>query len=340
YPAKSPLARWLRDPFSSARPYNERDLLIKEVLFAVHDYLHGWTYGAIRELRPELGFGSAPVTARNAEDFAFCHLATEAAAVVGLDYWHLSTLDLNAVCDLGTRLRGLAVSYHEDHLSEYRRFRPDFAPQSPAFLAEIATFYCTGDFHGFGVEDLRLSPRLLGWLEHELSYGETQREITRRWLAYLSGGRICYTPRQLAAPVAVRAVWKRKLLDDLGAMLWEKVKQGRRHALGRALGEGEGWRSPERQAADFRFVNCNAFSPAALARAAERRRGRESFEYLFSQYVSGFDRERFDGGKLPRLAAARRERDFGRLAQLCAGEERVVSAGPGGAEPRDLLVLN
>src|SRR5262249_34433143 len=162
----------------------------------------------------------------------------------------------------------------------------------PAFFTEIATFYCTGDFHGFGIEDLRLSPRLLAWLEHELSYGETQREITRRWLSYLSGGAVRYRGSDLQAPVALRAKWKRALLDALGALLWEKVKAGRHHGL-QWIAPGEGWQSPRRQAVDFRFLNCNAFSPAALARAAAKRAGRESFEYLFAQYLSGFDRERF-----------------------------------------------
>jgi hypothetical protein len=337
YAARSPLARWLEDPFSSARPYNERDLLVREVLFAVHDYLHCWAYGAIQELRPRLGFGTAPITARNAEDFAFCHLATEAAAVVGLDYWHVCTLDLNEVCDIGTNVRGLAVSYHERCRDEYRRFRPGFDAQRAAFFTEIATFYCTGELHGFDVDDMRHSPRLFSWLEHEILYGEKQREYTRRWLAYLSGGAVRYAPDRLAAPLSVRAPWKKRLLAELGAMLWEKVKDDRLHPLRPAAAPDGTWRSSPRRAPDFRFVNCNALAPAALARSAERRPGRESFEYLFAQYVSRFDRERFDRGKLARLQEVRRERDFRKLALLCAGEEPLPANG---GEPHDLLVLN
>ncbi|MGZ3697660.1 MAG: hypothetical protein ACXVCH_06165, partial [Bdellovibrionota bacterium] len=53
YARKSYFAEWLEQPRRSTRELNEQDYLVREVLFAVHDYLHAWAYLAIRELTPK-----------------------------------------------------------------------------------------------------------------------------------------------------------------------------------------------------------------------------------------------------------------------------------------------
>lgn len=56
YASNSALTRWLADPYGSARDYNEDDTLVREVLFALHDYLHCWSAEAIAVLAPWLRF--------------------------------------------------------------------------------------------------------------------------------------------------------------------------------------------------------------------------------------------------------------------------------------------
>jgi hypothetical protein len=138
YGARSFLARWLREPHASARLHNEGDYLVRELLFAVHDYLHAWSVALIRELAPELGYGSTPIIREQIDRLAFCHLLTEAVATCGLDYWYLSTLELDDVVPIGSLTTGLTISYHERFLPEYRRFHPEFRVQDPEFFGNTS----------------------------------------------------------------------------------------------------------------------------------------------------------------------------------------------------------
>ena len=95
--ARSAMHDWRAQPERSLRELNEGDLLLPEVLFAVHDYLHVWSMRFIQARAPERGFGHGPITKENAETMVFLSLLTEAAATAGVDYWYLSTVDLNAV---------------------------------------------------------------------------------------------------------------------------------------------------------------------------------------------------------------------------------------------------
>ncbi len=81
---------------------------------------------------------------------------------------------------------------------------PWVRPPRPEFFDELAEFYCTGVLRGFGVEDLRRSPLLLQWLEHELRYGQRQREYARQWFAHVAGEEVHLTPEQHVRPRALR----------------------------------------------------------------------------------------------------------------------------------------
>jgi len=66
------LARWLRNPAGSARDYNEDDLLVHEVFFAVHDYLYVWTAQPLRELVPEQRLGGHRSQSGITKDWPSC----------------------------------------------------------------------------------------------------------------------------------------------------------------------------------------------------------------------------------------------------------------------------
>lgn len=252
--AESMFQRWRSSPDGDLRRLNEGDLLVREAMFVAHDYLHCWAAATIRQLRPELGFGTEPVDATNAEAMAFALLLTEAAAVVGLDYWCLSTFELEDALGIGTELRNLAVTYRETDLPEYRRFNPEIEVQAPSFFGELAAFYCSGELQGFELSDIRRSPRLLAWLRHELSYGELQRRYVRRWLQHLAGRTLYPTEADVAAAVPIEEDWQIELVDALGERLWAKVKQGDRQSLPGADLDAL-WRAGNGGALDFRFTN-------------------------------------------------------------------------------------
>lgn len=336
YPAKSFMARWLRKPESSARKDNESDFLVSEVLFAVHDYLHVWAYRAINELNPSLGFGMGEITRANIDDLVFCHLASEAAATVGLDYWYLCTLSLNDVCDIGTTLdRGLTVGYHERYGREYGRYGAGLRVQDKAFFASVAHFYCSGIFHGFEANALRESPLILRWLDHELRYGQCQRRYARQWLAFLSREHLFQDAESLDAPVPVTQKWQRRTLRDLGELLWDKVKNDRVHEFAFRF-KGRGWRSPPQRPADFRFVNLNWYPSIDSALRVPSSPDSESQTYRLYQLISRFDFGRCDSALVEAVPVLIRNGELV-LAERLLGAQRRVARCKG--EPRDLLFL-
>ncbi len=337
FAANSPLCRWLEDPTGSARDLNEADRLVDEVLISVHDYLHCWAYGAIHEIFPKLGMGHSDIRPHNVEDLVFAHLLSEAVATVGLDYWFLSAVDLNEVCPIGTTRTMFAVGYREADRAEFRRFNPEFNAQHEGFFGDVSRFYCSGEIQGFGVRDLAKSPKLLAWLNHELKYGENQRRITRLWFAHLSQGTVKYSDRDLVAPVSVRAGWKARLIESLGALLWRKVKLGELLPF-RGPGSGvEVWQTRPNLAPDFRFVNLNALSPDWLVSHPRARLTPGSFQYLCYQYLSQFDRNTVSKPALRRLRAITDGRDLKELILLLKGAKRVSSDE---SAPQDLLMMN
>ena len=255
YGQDSRFAAWLDDPFSSARQFNDDDLLVREVLFMAHDYLHAWTYSAIHRLFPGLRVLHGAITAATFEDYVFCHLLSETVATIGVDYWLLCEREVNAFCPIGSTMGPLTVSYREARLPEYRRFCPQLEIQTPAFFRTLATFYCSGEFPGFDADDLRRSPQLLKWLRHELSYGVTQRALTRRWLAYLADEPIELAEQDACAPVSIDSPVRQQLIDELAVLLWAKVKEGRPGTELELPGAPAARHAPPSKPPDFRFVN-------------------------------------------------------------------------------------
>jgi hypothetical protein len=331
YASNSALARWLTDPYGSARDYNEGDTLIREVLFAVHDYLHCWSAAAIAELAPWVQFDTGPILRDNIEDFVFCHLLTEAAATVGLDYWYLSTFELAERIPIGTTLVTLTVNYHERYVSEYRRFCPGWDAQRPGFFSELALFYCSGIFKGFDVRDVRRSPRLLRWLSHELSYGAKQREYTRLWLSFLAAEEIPYEPRGLAAPISFKEDWKQRLIHELGLVLFAKIKEDSDSGLALRPPKAPP-ESPKGRRPDFRFVNANVVPLTPEADAPP-----ESLRYYVLQRVTATVFDSVAEGARQAISRALQREEHEAVLRLIEPAKRVV---PVGAEPRDLFVLN
>jgi hypothetical protein len=335
YGAQSSIARWLGDPAASARDLNENDTLVNEVLFSVHDYLHIWSLFIINQLAPDLRLGVAPITRANVDDFVFCHLLTEATATVGLDYWYLSTIDLNQVVPIGTSVQGLATSYHERFAEEYRRFCPSLVVQTEGFFSQIARFYCDGTFRGFGVGDIKRSPLLLKWLRHEIAYGAKQRRYIREWLSYLSGGAVTFSKEELERPVDVSAAWRQRLIGDLGARLWSKVKHDELSSEGLPIERSRVWRA-QAEKPDFRFANANCVDAARLTGIGSWENGRRQFEFYFYQYVSSFSFSDFDPSLRGALASIRESRNPAFVESVFRGQKALAPL----PEWPDLLFLN
>jgi hypothetical protein len=220
YGGISALSSWLESPEDSARPYNERDLLMRELLLACHDYYHVWSTHLIQTIAPELEFDLSNPAAIDIERHTFCHLLTEAAATIAIDYWFLARIDVNSILPIGTKISSLTTNYHHKIERELSIFNNSFATYDPSFFVNLASFYCTGNFIGFSVDELKVSPVLLNWLEHELRYGAVQRSLAREWFAYIADTRSHLVPK---APLHITEPWQSELMEKIAEYLWRKV---------------------------------------------------------------------------------------------------------------------
>jgi len=336
----SALAEWIKHGKQNDRKFNEGDFLVGEALFLAHDYLHAWAVLYIQEQLPELGYGTKKITAKNIEDFAFCHIVTEAVATVGLDYWYLSTIDFNSLTDLGTKTKNLTVGYHERDLREFKKFNPDFVAQNPAFFESVAQFYCTGEFTGFSLVDIRRSPKLLGWLEHELSYGQKQREYTRAWLQHLSGGAVSLNPKALGDPILAHRPWQVKLLRNLGQALWKKVKNGERALFKSKKLSKNVWRCPPERALDFRFTNSRSLSELDISSIKDLPHFDENFTYFFNQFICSHEYKTFPKEFLAILRYIEEKKDLESLFLLFKKLNVKRLPFRKESEPRDLFFPN
>ncbi len=337
--AESALADWLAGGCVDDREHNEADALMGELLFFVHDYLHVWAVAEIQQLRPELGFGAAPITPENFEAMVFCHLLTEAAATAGLDYWYLATVDLNEVTDIGTTYSTLTVPYHERDLREYRRLNPAWDAQTVDAFVALTRFYCSGAFAGFSISDIRRSALLHAWLNHEIRYGVNQRAYTRQWLAHLSNGAIAIAYEDSKGPVGCDAGWQRELTRALGERLWAKVKRDEA-PVARPLPDAPCWRR-ERVTPDFRFVNINALTDEERARLTRDEHARLYFDLFAAQLLSRCSFRAFPQAKRRALRSCLRDKDVGALVELIEDPGVVkLKAAAAEAEPLDLMFLN
>ena len=340
YSKNSRLSEWLKKPHASVRANNLSDVLVKEVFFAAHDYLHCWAYLAIQELMPRLGFATARITARNIEDFVFCHLLTEAVATVGVDYWLLCAQDLNQVVPIGTRVRSLTVNYQEACIEEYRRFDPGLRVQQEEFFGSVVQFYLDGFFKGFNLSDLKRSPILEVWLEKELVYGEVQRAYARQWLSYLSSDDIQYSSEQLNRGIALDAPWKVKLVAELGHLLWNKVKLGQPHYFKPSVDPKYTWKISSEKPLDFRFVNLNRLreKPSQLRELLySGAHSTENFTYYLYQFVSKYPNAQVDPHLSKLFPSLISLRDPELLAALFKPYSLLKVNS---TEPRELFLLN
>ncbi len=288
--SESVMHTWLTADSLDERLLNAKDQLVFEALFFAHDYLHIWSTAFIQAQFPQLGLGTVTITEENAEDLAFCLLMTEAVGTVGLDYWYLSTVVLDDVVELGTEYTFLAVEYHERDAAEYRRFRPALNVQSPAFLCELADVYAKGEISGFSLADIKRSPKLKKWLEHELGYGKQQRQYLREWVRHLGGLAPITSIAQLQRPMAIDCGWKRELIEALSHELWAKMKSDdmREPNTSTLPPLQDVWARPVSEERHFCYSSITGLNKGQLDLAVERARGKsdDNAHYLAMQLIS------------------------------------------------------
>jgi hypothetical protein len=255
-PRFSAVERWWNgDREASVRPLDPEDHLIREVFLAVHEYIHVWTVHAIAGRMPELGFGSAPITAESFEDFVYCHLLTEAAAVAAIDYWYLCGVDdVNDYCDIGTSFQGGIASplFRRRYVRECRRHAPSFDPYRPELLSELCVYFCTGEHELFTSESAVRVPLLRRWIDQEAVTRRRQLVVTREWLAALAPPGALTLP--VDAPVEANRPWMIALREELAAMLWKKIHDD--ELLQMPAPPQPRW--SHAFTADHRYVNVNA----------------------------------------------------------------------------------
>lgn len=224
------------------------DRAVEAYLWCVHDYIHTWCYSLIDRAMPELGLGRALIDDGNLDSMVYCHLLSEVCAVVGLDYWYLSEINLPAQLGLSQRFRTLSTRYHSEHLPEFRVVDPTFCPKSKDFFFKILHLFCQSEILGADASNLRQSPTFYRWAKHELEYSVLQREYSRLWFTHLGGFSI--NPFKLSRPVDPTIEWRPSLAKMCADALWDGITNRTWNALPVQLKSS--WSS---QTTDFRFTN-------------------------------------------------------------------------------------
>jgi hypothetical protein len=264
------------------------------------------------------------------------HLLSEAVATVGLDYWFLSTTDLNDICNIGTAFKTLTSPYQESHLEEIQRFNPKFVVQEEDFFKKLCSFYMSGIFPGSWDPSVMESAIPMALLQKELTYGENQRIYTRRWLSYLSDENIRYSKAALRKPVDKSERWKRNLIDNIASMLWEKVKKDKLHSFKSQLDPKDVWKKPSSKSIDFAFTNLFTVKTSDLHDQAKWVGGRSNFYYLFSQYARSFRFDTFPPEVRRLFPTLQQSRDFLLIEYLFRNLNRVECQD---SAPADLFML-
>src|SRR6185503_19876507 len=136
---------------------------------------------------------------------------------------------------------------------------PSLDVQNPKFFHLLSHFYCTGRFPGLAAEDLRNSPLMYQWLEHEVFYGEVGRNYVRTWLSMLAGVEEDLTEAQLNRGIRSSDKWQRALIRDVGERLWNKVKHGVDYCPPPLEARYRPWQHRRtHKRIDFRFFNINS----------------------------------------------------------------------------------
>jgi hypothetical protein len=335
--AKSSLREWLKKPESSVRPLNSSDRLVRQALFFAHDYLHAWAISEIREMvESDFSYGTDSVNAKNIEDYVFCHLLTEAVATVGLDYWFLSQIKLNELCPIGTRVKCLTIGYHSDYDGEIQRINPELKINERRFFDFMSRFYCDGVFPGFTLGELDQSPILMNWIDHEVLYGEKQREYACLWFSYLSKEGLGSVRRHPEGPVQIRKPWQQKLLSKLGERLWELTRKPS-FAI-RSFDSSRLWRYADERAPDPRFSNLIHYDLKTMLKCASVGPDKEQkLGYLAYQYVSQYDLKKCALKTLRLIPELIEKRDLKSLERVLNGHSKIRRSNE---EPAHLLMLN
>jgi hypothetical protein len=231
--SSSAFSDWFFSGCENLENYIAGENVINELLFALHDYLHIWSYQCVDHLTSgrvtSLITTPTPLTELEKEELIFFHLLSEAVATIGLDYWFLSRNELWRVLSVGTTITGLTATFSERHMDEFRKFNPDFQPFKPQFLNEFTRFYCDGVLNGFDVEALQKSNIVFRWLKHELTYGQTQRNHSSTWINYLFSDLEDYQVSASTTTTVKIPLKYETLLDQVGSLLWEKIKGEKNH---------------------------------------------------------------------------------------------------------------
>lgn len=340
YSATSAFNDWLKDPINLGRALNHEDRLVKEVLLMAHDYLHSWAYRAIENLDPNVNVNQVPITRENIDDFVYIHLITEAAAVIGLDYWYLCVKNVNQRCSLGSLAGAQTVEYQEDYISEYRRFNPSLVVQHPDFFFRIVNLFCTSEFDGFSFDDLRKSPALFRWLVREMKATPCQLFNTRLWLSHVGGFRL--SDEELSQPLSAPTDKQRQLAEELGRLLWKKIKLGS-HLFFAPKSTQQVWTYKSSDDVDFRVVNLRRI-PTKVYDWNSLRHPKENFRFYLQQYLSQFwcpVNQPFQAQEelKSELETIKQTFDQARLLKLGDKLEKVYPSQPDPA-PLEMIFLN
>lgn len=155
-------------------PFTEEDLWL------AHDVSHIMFYDfATLQLGDDLW--------NDPDRFLECHLASEAFAVLLLDYWTL----------IFTSHKGLAVDLDGFAWKNFQKLNPKLPDlKTVLWVKELAELYLTGNSEAFS-QEIKPTPVYQNWLGHEVRYSDKQRWYVTLWLDDLLGKSVTSNKRAI-----------------------------------------------------------------------------------------------------------------------------------------------
>ena len=308
--------------------------MVYECLFLVHDYLHLWTVSELLGDMPHLKKDVIILDQNTIEDLEFVYMISEAAATVGLDYWYLSKTNINDICPIDTRVIGLTSPYREADIGRYQTFNKDFHVQDISFFNWIVDAYCTGDFYGFSVEDLKKDGKLRNWLEKEVTISNKQLHFIRLWLYYIAGKVI--SDKEYDAPIDLDKGNRRNLVERISKKLWN-ISQGKELPTMQPYNM-QLKRADHLNYIDHRFINIHALDNwRGLIDQDFTSISTDQFKYFVAQYLSSFYYDPAVKVTKEQVDRMIHSKDVALLKKITQNLKPVESEESG---PRDLVFVN
>ncbi|PRX19162.1 hypothetical protein B0G75_13925 [Paraburkholderia sp. BL18I3N2] len=263
----------------------EIDWYLYEVFFAVHDFIHIWAISALLPFFPKCTEPRAFEESDSVDELAYILLMSEVSAVVAMDYWMLSTINLSDDLGPAVRFRCLTTPFKQDSICDTKKLSAEFAVEGHSFFEWLAKGYFDGVFLGFEGIDVSLLRDLAPWLVKERRVGVSQRSLIKAWISYL---RLLAGGSGNEVTLILNSHQRIEAMHALAGELWSIFGEAGGASALPLKSAQEVYLPTSSFPVDFRFIDLTRID-LDFATLTHSDLSTKQFGYFAAQYISLFD---------------------------------------------------